>query len=69
MKKKIFYYRIYDDKEQKSYFKCSFDHKAIEKFMKKYKATHQEYYNLDFVNFLKKNDPEAELIEIHNIYY
>jgi hypothetical protein len=69
MEKKIYYYRAYDDKEEKNYFKCSFDHAAIEALLKDFEQTHQAYYNYDFVNFLKEKDPEAELIEITNIYY
>jgi len=69
MEKKIYYYRAYDDKEEKNYFKCSFDHEAIVALVKDFEKTHQEYYNFDFVNFLKEKDPEAELIEITNIYY
>jgi len=69
MEKKIYYYRAYDDQEEKSYFKCSFDHAAIETLLKDFEQTHQAYYNYDFVNFLKEKDTDAELIEITNIYY
>ena len=69
MEKKIYYYRAYDDKEEKSYFKCSYDHASIEKLLNDFEQTHQEYYNFDFVKFLKEKDPEAELIEITSIYY
>ncbi len=69
MDKKIYYYRIYDDKEQKSYFKCTKEPKEVKMLLKEFEATHQEYYNFDFLKFLKEKNSEAELIEIHNIYY
>jgi len=69
MEKKIYYYRAYDDKEEKNYFKCSLDHQTIEALLQDFEKTHQAYYNYKFVNFLKEKDPEAELITITNIYY
>ena len=67
--KKYFYYRIYDDKEEKNYFKSSLEHTKITALLKEYEKTHEEYYNTEFVNFVKEQDPEVELIEMHNIFY
>lgn len=67
--KKYFYYRIYDDKEEKNYFKSSLEQAKIKALLKEYEKTHEEYYNSEFVNFVKEQDPEVELIEMHNIFY
>ena len=64
-----FYYRIYDDEEQFNYFKTIFQEKKIRGLLKKYEKTHQEYHNSDFVEFLKKLDPSAKLIEVAHISY
>lgn len=63
------YYRIYDDKEEENFFKTCLDQKAIDELLKKFEATHQEYYNNDFFNFVKEHDPEAAIINIKSIYY
>lgn len=67
--KKYFYYRIYDDKEEKNYFRCSLEHAQIVELLKEYEKTHEEYYNSEFVEFVKAHDPDVELIEMHNIFY
>lgn len=67
--KKIYYYRIYDDNEQKSYFKCSYNKIEIRKLLKEFEQTHETYFNNDFVKYLQEKDTEAELIELHNLYY
>jgi hypothetical protein len=67
--KKYFYYRIYDDKEEKNYFKSCLDHAKIVALLKEYEKTNEEYFNSDFVTFVKAHDPEVELIEMHNIFY
>jgi len=67
--KKYFYYRIYDDKEEKTYFKCTLEHAKIVQLLQEYEKTHEEYFNSDFVVFIKQQDPEAEMIEMHNIFY
>lgn len=67
--KKYFYYRIYDDKEEKNYFKSSLEQTRIKALLKEYEKTHEEYYNTEFVEFVKEHDPDIELIEMHNIFY
>jgi hypothetical protein len=66
---KYFYYRLFDDKEEKNYFKCNLDLAEITKRVKEYEKDHEEYLNADFVNFIKEQGAEAELIELRNIYY
>ena len=68
-KTKYFYYRIYDDKEQFNYIKSTFQEKKIRGMLKKYEKVHQEYYTAEFMGFLKKQDPKAELIEVTPISY
>ena len=63
------YYRIYDDEEKFNYFKSSFPAKKIRSLLKSFEKTHQEYHNAAFVGFLKKHDPNAELIEVSRISY
>lgn len=63
------YYRIYDDKEQFNFIKTTFQERKIRTMLMKYEKIHQEYYNTDFVEFLKKYDPKAELIDVTSISY
>ncbi|NWF48913.1 MAG: hypothetical protein HXY49_00035 [Ignavibacteriaceae bacterium] len=67
---KLYYYRIFfDDNERKNYMKSSLTHKQVEKHLKAYEKTHKKYFNTEFVEFLKKYDRKAELIEITDISY
>ena len=68
-KKQSYYYRIYDDEEKFNYFKSSYEEKKIRRLLKKYEVAHQEYHNAAFVDFLKKQDSKAELIEVAPISY
>lgn len=68
--KTTYYYRIFfDDNESKNYMKCKLTHKQVEKYLKDYEKTHQKFINKEFVDFLKKYDRTAELIEISDISY
>jgi hypothetical protein len=67
--KKLFYYRIFDDKEKLNYLKSSLPHEEVEKWLREYEKTHQSYLNQEFINYLHKHDPEAEIIEISDISY
>lgn len=71
MAKKIqyYYYRIYDDKERFDHIRSTFQEKKIRAMLKKYEVRHQEFYNTDFVEFLRKYDPKAELIDVKPISY
>ena len=64
-----YYYRIYDDKEQFNYIRSTFQEKKIRGMLKKYEKIHQEYFNAAFVEFLRKHDRKAELIEVTRISY
>jgi len=65
----MFYYRIFDDKEELNFFKSTFEYEKIAEFMKEFEKTHSEYCNTDFICFLKEKDKEAEIIDVTNIYY
>ncbi len=67
--KKLFYYRIFDDKEKLNYLKSSLSHEQVEKWLREYEGSHQKYVNPEFIEFLSKHDPEAEIIEISDISY
>ena len=68
-KKKLFYYRIFDDKEKLNYLKSSLSHEEVEHWLSEYEKTHQKYFNPEFINYLHEHDPEAEIIEISDISY
>jgi hypothetical protein len=67
--KKLYYYRIFDDKEKLNYVKSSFPHDKVEHWLKEYERTHQKYFNPEFISFLHEHDPEAEIIEVSDISY
>jgi hypothetical protein len=66
---KLFYYRIYDDKEEFSFFKSSLTRKQIEELVKEFEKTHKKYINATFVKYLKKQDPAAEIIKVADVSY
>jgi len=63
------YYRIYDDHEEMSFFKSSFNEKTVREHLVAFEKDHKQYFNSDFVAFLKTKDKDAETIEIHNLTY
>jgi len=63
------YYRIFDDNDEIDFFKSNFEYTKIRELMEEYEKTNPVYSNPDFVNFIKKHDPEAELIKVTDIYY
>jgi hypothetical protein len=65
----MYYYRIYDDKEELNFLKSSLEQQKIRDLLKEFEKTHEEYFNTEFVVFLKNFDPDAELIEVINITY
>lgn len=65
----MFYYRIYDDHEEMSFFKSAIDEKSVREHLAVFEKEHKQYFNSDFVAFLKTKDPQAESIEVHNITY
>jgi hypothetical protein len=67
--KKLCFYRIYDDQEMLNYFKSSLTHKQVEKYLRLYEKTHQKYFNPEFISYLKKFDPKAEIIKVETISY
>ena len=67
--KKLYYYRIYDDKERLNYLKSSLSHNEVENWLKEYECTHQKYFNPEFIHYLHEHDPEAEIIEVSDMSY
>jgi hypothetical protein len=67
--KKLFYYRIFDDKEKLNYLKSALSHEEVEHWLSEYEKTHQKYFNPEFITYLQEHDPEAEIIEISDISY
>ncbi|MFA5010395.1 MAG: hypothetical protein WC644_00440 [Ignavibacteria bacterium] len=65
----MFYYRIFDDKEDLNFFKSSLKYEKIAALMSEFEKTKDEYRNSEFINFLKERDKEAEIIDVTNIYY
>jgi hypothetical protein len=67
--KKIYYYRIYDDTEKLNYLKSSLPHEKVEVWLREFEKTHQKYFNVEFIKFLREHDSEAEIIEVSDISY
>lgn len=65
----MYYYRIFDDRDELNFFKSSLDYQKIQDLLKEYEKEHQEYINNEFLKYLRQYDEEAEFIEITNIYY
>ncbi|GAB1350781.1 hypothetical protein MASR1M107_29960 [Ignavibacteriales bacterium] len=69
MDKQRNYFKIYDDEGIKSYFKTNLTYEEIEKLKLDFEQNHQEYYNNDFIKFIKDKDASTEEIEVQAIYY
>jgi hypothetical protein len=69
MPKNLYYYRIYDDTEDKNYFKTKLNHKEVEEQIKLYEKRHKKFLNTTFIKFLQRTDPGAELIQISDVSY
>lgn len=67
--KKIYYYRIFDDTEKLNYLKSSLSHEEVERWLREYERTHNQYLNPEFISYLREHDTEAEIIEISDISY
>ena len=64
-----YYYKIYDDKEELNYLKCTLTHDEVEKYLDEYEKIHQKYFNPEFINYLHEKDHEAEIIKVMDISY
>jgi hypothetical protein len=62
-------YRFFDDHEEKHYVISSFDHKALEELLEKYKAKKTEVIAKDFITYLKRKDQEAEEVTVIDFYF
>jgi len=69
MDKQRNYFKIYDHEGIKSYFKTNLTYEEIEKLKIDFEQNHQEFYNNDFIKFLKDKDASTEEIEVQAIYY
>ncbi|MBD3411343.1 MAG: hypothetical protein GF419_14200 [Ignavibacteriales bacterium] len=69
MAEKFYYYRIFDDQQEKNYFKSSLEEEEIRDLLKQFEKDNHTYLNAEFVEFLKERDPNAEVIEIRRVYY
>ncbi len=65
----MYYYRIFDDKDELNFFKSSLPYEKVIEYMRQYEKEHSEYDNREFVSYLNKFDKEAGFIEVTNIYY
>lgn len=65
----MYYYRIFDDKEELYFFKSSFDRKRIDEFKKEFESNRKVYTNTEFLEFLKRKDAEVEQITIAEVDY
>ena len=65
----MYYYRIYDDKEELNFIKSSLEEHEVRELLKNYEVEHQEYVNADFITFLREHDSVAELIDVTTISY
>lgn len=63
------YFRIYDDNEEKNYFKTILTRKRVEKLIKDFEKKNERYINSEFITYLKKYDADAEMIKIETISY
>jgi len=63
------YYRIFDDHEELNFFKSSLEDKRIRELLSDFERDRQQYFNGDFVEYLKKRDVDAEIIEVERISY
>lgn len=65
----IYYYRIFDDKEELCYFKSSLDRNKVDELKKDFESGKKVFTNLEFLEFLRKKDAEAERIVITEVDY
>lgn len=65
----MYYYRIYDDKEELSFFKSSLERGNIEELKKEFEQGRKIFTNAEFLEFLRKKDREAEIIAITEVDY
>lgn len=64
-----YYYRIYDDREQFSYIKSTLEERTIRRMLKSFEKKHQQYYNAEFLDYLREHDRKAELIDVVSVSY
>jgi len=65
----MYYYRIYDDKEELSFFKSSLERMRIDELKREFEQGRRVFTNAEFLEFLRKKDEEAEIIAITEVDY
>ena len=65
----VYYYKIYDDKEQFNFIKSTLMESRIRELLKSFETSHQQYYNNEFLNYLKEYYTMAQIIEVNTITY
>jgi hypothetical protein len=65
----MFYYRIFDDKDELCYFKSSLPYEKIKVLIDIYKIGKELYLNSELIDFFKKEDETIEVITIDRISY
>lgn len=66
---KIYYYRIFDDKDETVFIRTNIDYNNIKCILAEFEKNHDEYLNEEFMAFLKKHDNDAEIFDVINLYY
>ncbi|PIW70305.1 MAG: hypothetical protein COW08_02585 [Ignavibacteriales bacterium CG12_big_fil_rev_8_21_14_0_65_30_8] len=67
--KQNYYYKIYDDKEELNYLRCTLPHDKVEELLTEYEKTHQKYFNPEFISYIQEKGYEAEIIKVSDISY
>lgn len=65
----MYYYRIFDDKDELSYFGSKLPYERIKELIDEYKKGKEIYINAEFISFLKQEDDSIEVISIERISY
>ena len=65
----MYYYRIYDDREELNFFKSSLERNRVDELKKEFEKGRKLYTNAEFLEFLRQKDKEAELITITEVDY
>lgn len=65
----MYYYRIWDDKEELHYFKSNLDRTTIDRMKVEFESGRKVFTNTEFLDFLRKKDPEVEMISIMEVDY
>lgn len=65
----MYYYRIYDDREELNFFKSSLERNKVDELKKEFEQGRKMFTNEEFLEFLRNKDREAEIITITEVDY